>query len=163
MDIMKSITRHIGREISEHDISDLHRIHGPQTEANGGSPNRAAPNIVCRVNRRTVKHEVFANKKHLRSHPHPDSPNLGIFEDLTPLRSRMLYALRNRRNPEGGAKTFKYTWSKEGRLYCRTEEQTKTGHNQKLPKPGIVNRPQDLKKLGFNDVEIENIINNTRK
>ena len=74
----------------------------------------------------------------------------------------MLYALRNRTNT-GGNKTFKYTWSKEGRLYCRTEEQTKIGQNQKLPKPGVVNRPQDLKKLGFTDVEIENIISNTRK
>ena len=63
----------------------------------------------------------------------------------------MRYALRNRVN-SAGQKEYKFTWSKEGRIFCRTEAQTKpTGNGQKLPKPGIVNKPSDLIKLGFSE------------
>ena len=160
MQILKDITQHIGREITDQDISDIHRVN-PQTESNGGT-NRI-PNIIVRVNRRTVKHDIFAKKRHLRAYPHPRYTNVGIYEDLTPLRNRMLYALRNKTNMEGGAKKFKFTWSKEGRLYCRTEEQTQVGPGQKLAKPGIVNKPQDLLKLGFSESEVNDIIYNKRK
>ena len=158
--IIQDVTKHIGREITEQDISDIHRLPN-QNEANGG--NRGASTIICRLNRRRVKYEVMDKKKHLRSYPHPVYSNLGIYEDLTPLRSRMLYALRNRTN-SAGMKEFKFTWSKEGRIFCRTEQQTKpVGPGQKLPKPGIVNKPSDLLKLGFNEQEVQDIINNKRK
>ena len=75
----------------------------------------------------------------------------------------MLYALRNRTN-SSGMKVYKFTWSKEGRIFCRTEQQTKpVGQGQKLPKPGIVNKPSDLPKLGFTEQEVQDIINNKRK
>ena len=157
IDVVKSVTKHMGKEISEHDISDIHRLNN-QSEANGAT---RVPNIICRVNRRRVKYEIMDNKKHLRAYPHPDYPNLGIYEDLTPLRSRILYALRNRKN-ENGSNTFKFTWSKEGRIFCRTEQQTKPGLGQKLPKPGIVNKPSDLMKLGFTEQEVKDIVCNKR-
>ena len=157
-EIIKDISKHIGREVAEHEISDAHRIHVP-AETSGGV---RIPTIICRLNRRTVKYDLFAKKKHLRSYPHPKYANLGIYEDLSPLRSRMLYALRNKTN-DNGAKTFKYTWSKEGRLYCRTEQQTQVGPGQKLPKPGVVNKPDDLMKMGFSKTEVEQIVNNIRK
>ena len=102
-------------------------------------------------------------KKQLRTNQHKDYPNIGIYEDLTPLRSRMLYALRNRKNQDGNS-VFKFTWSKEGRIFCRTEQQTRTtGPGMKLPKPGIVNKPNDLIKLGFTEQEVNDIITNKRK
>ena len=153
-EIIKDISKHIGVDVADHEISDVHRIHA-HAEANGGT---RVPTIICRLNRRTVKYDLFAKKKHLRSYPHPKYTNLGIYEDLSPLRSRMLYALRNRTS-ENGAKTFKYTWSKEGRLYCRTEQQAQALPGQKLPKPGVVNQPNDLLKLGFSKTEVEVIIN----
>ena len=74
----------------------------------------------------------------------------------------MLYALRNKKN-EDGFKTFKFTWSKEGKIFCRTEEQTKpVGPGQKLPRPGVVNKPNDLQKLGFTKQQVQDIINNKR-
>ena len=95
--------------------------------------------------------------------PHRDYPNIGIYEDLTPLRSRILYALRNKKNQDGN-KTYKFTWSKEGRIFCRTEQQTRSsGSGNKLPKPGIVNKPSDLLKLGFTEKEVNEIIINKRK
>ena len=90
------MTNHIGVEINERDISDIHRLPS-LTESNGIK----TPGIIVRVNRRRVKYGVMDNKKQLRSRPHPEYPNVGIYEDLTPLRSRMLYALRNRKNDQG--------------------------------------------------------------
>ena len=159
IDVVQSVTRHIGREIAESEISDIHRLPNNQTDTNGSS----APGIIIRVNRRRVKHEIMDKKKHLRSSPHRDYPNVGIYEDLTPLRSRILYALRNKKNQDGN-KTYKFTWSKEGRIFCRTEQQTRSsGSGNKLPKPGIVNKPSDLLKLGFTEIEVNEIIINKRK
>ena len=159
IEVVQSVTRHIGREIAESEISDIHRLPNNQTDTNGSS----APGIIIRVNRRRVKHEIMDKKKHLRSSPHRDYPNIGIYEDLTPLRSRILYALRNKKNQDGN-KTYKFTWSKEGRIFCRTEQQTRnSGTSNKLPKPGIVNKPSDLLKLGFTEKEVNEIIINKRK
>ena len=159
IEVVQSVTRHIGREIAESEISDIHRLPNNQTDTNGSS----APGIIIRVNRRRVKHEIMDKKKHLRSSPHRDYPNIGIYEDLTPLRSRILYALRNKKNQDGN-KTYKFTWSKEGRIFCRTEQQTRSsGSGNKLPKPGIVNKPSDLLKLGFTEKEVNEIIINKRK
>ena len=75
----------------------------------------------------------------------------------------MLYALRNRKI-EDGTKMYKFTWSKEGKIFCRTEEQTKpVGSGQKLPRSGVVNKPKDLLKLGFTEQQVEEIIINKRK
>ena len=83
------MTKHVGREVNEQDISDILQLPN-QNEANGGAG--AASTIICRVNR-CVKYEVMDMKKHLQLYPHPDYPNLGIYEDLIPLHSRMLHAL----------------------------------------------------------------------
>ena len=156
--IAKSVTKHIGREISEHEISDIHRLPSPNNSTN--STNNV-PGIILRVNRRTVKHTIMDNKKILRTSPHAEYPNLAIYEDLTPLRSRILYALRNR--TKDGNKVFKFTWSKQGRIYCRTEEQSKPGPDRKLPRPSVVNKPNDLLKLGFSEQEVKEIIQTKRK
>ena len=107
-----------------------------------------------------TKFNLFDKKSSLRTSPHPDYPNAAIYEDLTPQRSRMLYKLRNRTDHTGN-KVYKFTWTREGRIYCRTEQESqRSSPNVKLPKPHAVNRPQDLSKLGFSQQEIENIIYN---
>ena len=79
-----------------------------------------------------------------------------VYEDVTPLRSRIMYELRHR----GNKLTFKYVWSRGGRIYCRTPEEAK---QNPVPRHHIINKPEDLKKVGFNDTEIENIIMNRRQ
>ena len=159
IEVVQSVTRHIGREIAESEISDIHRLPNNQTDTSGSRVS----GIIIRVNRSRIKHGIMDKKKHLRSSPHRDYPNIGIYEDLTPLRSRILYALRNKKNQDGN-KTYKFTWSKEGRIFCRTEQQTRnSGTSNKLPKPGIVNKPSDLLKLGFTEKEVNEIIINKRK
>ena len=59
VNVIKDITKHIGGEVNEHDISDIHRLPG-QNEANASTNGGArAPTIICRVNRRRVKYEVI--------------------------------------------------------------------------------------------------------
>ena len=53
---------------------------------------------------------------------------------------------------------------REERIFCRTEQQTKpAGPGQKLPKPGIVNTPRDLIKLGFTEQEVKAIVSNKKE
>ena len=86
--------------------------------------------------------------------PNPPFPNIAIYEDVTPLKSRIIYALRNRKNSDGG-KIYRFVWSREGRIFCRTESESQESPQ---PPPHIVNGPQDLEKLGWSELEIEDII-----
>ena len=69
-----------------------------------------------------------------------------------------MYELRNR----GNKTAFKYVWSREGRIYARKPEEVNPRNPSDQPKPHIIYRPEDLKKLGWTDEEILNIIENKR-
>ncbi|CAL4144149.1 unnamed protein product, partial [Meganyctiphanes norvegica] len=99
-------------------------------------------------------------KSHQRTHtgtisgsPHPDA---AIYEDVTPLHSRILYQLRNQKDQDDNKK-WKYVWSdrsRKCRINCRTLEESDMIPQ---PEPHIVNRVEDLKNLGFTDEEINDI------
>ena len=74
-----------------------------------------------------------------------------IYEDVTPLRSRIMFQLRNKDDK----KAFKYVWSRGLRIYARTHEEAAM---EPQPKPHIISNPDDLLKLGFTEIEVENII-----
>ena len=80
-----------------------------------------------------------------------------MYEDVTPLRSRIMYHLRQR----GDKQAFKFVWSKAGRIYARTPAQAALPREQQGP-PLKINTPDDLSKVGFSTTEIEDIINNVR-
>ena len=75
-----------------------------------------------------------------------------LYEDVTPLRSRIMYQLRQREDK----KAFKYVWSKGGRIYARTHAEADQTINQ--PPPHKINNPDDLLKIGFSQEEIDSII-----
>lgn len=161
--IVNDIAQHIGAEAP--DSSTMHRIftRNDAVVTDGTGRRSKEPSIIMRMVRRTGKFDFMDKRKVLRTNPHPDYPDLAIYEDLTPLRSRMLYALRNRKDSEGH-KVYKFTWSKEGRIYCRTEEESKRKlPNGKQPKPRVVNRLEDLADLGFTQEEIFNIAQGRRQ
>ena len=81
-----------------------------------------------------------------------------MYEDVTPLRSRIMYQLRQRNDKQA----FKFVWSKAGRIYARTPEEAALPRDQQQ-KPLIINTPDDLTKAGFSEAEIEDIIKNPRK
>ena len=82
--------------------------------------------------------------------------SVAIYEDVTPLRSRIMYELRQREDK----KKFRYVWSRGGRIFCRTTEEVAMS---KMPKPHVINKPEDLIEVGFSHGEIENIIKNKRQ
>ena len=161
-EICKEISAQIGYPITDADISVSHRImsNNKNTQGQQEIPGAAAaptnkrkpPRIILRVNRRDVKTKLFENRKQISSKPNVPIKykNVAIYEDLTPLRSRIMYELRSR----GDRKAFKYVWSRGGRMYCRpTDDADKT----------TINTPQDLAKVGFSSQEIEDIIHLKKK
>ena len=161
--VVIELAEHLGVEIDEEDLSTAHRIHikedkedTTQTTANG-KPKRI-PSIIAKCVRRNVKTKVFENRKQIIAKPGCKWPEAAIYEDVTPLRSRILYEMRNRKDDDD-KKMFKYVWSREGRMYCRTEEEAT---KQPQPKPHVINRAEDLMKLGWTEKEVEEIIWNKR-
>ena len=162
--ICKEISAHIGYTITDADISVSHRIMPsnkntqeqqqtvPGAAAAPATNRRKPPRIILRVNRRDVKTKLFEKRKEISSKPNVPIKykNVAIYEDVTPLRSRIMFELRSR----GDRKAFKYVWSRGGRIYCRaTDDADRT----------TINTPQDLAKVGFSQQEIEDIINLKKK
>ena len=114
---------------------------------------------------RDVKHELFGSRKQIKEKAGAPYPNAMIVEDVTPLRSRIMYQLRNRLDRDGN-KVYKFVWSREGRIFCRTEaeslQRNSSGQIQQ-PKPHIVNKVDDLKALGWSEEEVDDIRFNRRK
>ena len=151
--IIKKTVNHLGVSLEEKDISVAHRLNTKDTRVEG---DKSA--IIVKFVRREKKNEVFLAKKKLRTEPLNEYGDLRIYEDVTPLRNRMLYHLRNRKNSDG-SKKFAYTWTRDGRIHWRSEEEAR-----KTPQPPAhaVNTPKDLAKLGFSQQEIYDIVNNVR-
>ena len=163
--IIKDIGDQVGVPIQDSDISVIHRLMPFKKNDSENSrtipglpiPEKKIPSIIARFTRREVKSKFFEARKTLSTKP--DVPvklkSAAIYEDVTPLRSRIMYELRQRDDKQ----KFKYVWSRGGRIYCRTpEEALKTP----TPAPHKINKPEDLKSVGFSDDEIEKIIKNIR-
>ena len=170
-DIVKKIAKHTtGEDLEDADISVAHRLMSKDDRSTTNNQNTANgtpkkhPNIMVKFASGFKKTKVFDSRKKTTSEPGCPYPNIAIYEDVTPLRSRMLYALRNRKESgDPNKKLYRYVWSKNGRIYALTEQQVTAADQLNRPKPKIVNCPQDLTHLGFTDKEIEDIIHNRNK
>ena len=162
--IVKDIAKHTtGEELDDNEISVAHRVMSKEdrekldnTPYIAGAPvtPKNAPSIVVKFCKRNTKSKIFESRKQTAAKPNCPHPKAEIYEDVTPLRSRILYALRNKKD-NADNKVFRYVWSREGRIFCRTEAESKQSPQ---PKPNIINRPQDLSKLGWTQLEIDEII-----
>ena len=156
--IVKDIAAHVGVPIEDKDISVAHRLNtsddkeDPTETTESGKPKRI-PSIIVKFVQRDVKTAIFnARSQNVKKAGSPH-PNAAIYEDVTPLRSRIMYQLRNRKD-QGDNRKWRYVWSREGRIYCRTLEQSEQSPQ---PRPTTVNRVEDLKNLGFSEQEINAI------
>ena len=169
---LKEVAKHIfkhtsGKDLEDKDISVVHRIGIPKTEQQNrnqttGSVRQDKPsNIIVRYTVRDIKSEQYKNRKQIRDTAGCKYPNAAIYEDVTPLRSRIMYELRNRMDSANN-KIWKFVWSRDGKIFVRTEDEAKMDKDS-APKPKCVQRPEDLKTLGFSEAEIKDIIINKRK
>ena len=155
-DIVKKVVKNIGLPFDDKDISVSHRLMSKEQMDKQITPanrDKKVPAIIVRVINRDIKAKILTNRKNLALNPEcpADIKGATMYEDVTPLRSRIMYALRHRNNKTA----FKYVWSKGGRIYAQTHAQAA---QDPQPPPLIVNTPDDLAKLGFSEQEIEDII-----
>ena len=132
--IVKDIAKHTtGEDLHENEISVAHRIMSKENrdklDAIPFNPHAAvtkenSPSIIVKFCKRNTRAKVFDHRKQNATKPNSPHPKAEIYEDVTPIRSRILYALRNRSDGSGN-KLYRYVWSREGRLYCRTETEAK--------------------------------------
>ena len=160
-DLVMKVAEFIGEPILASDISVSHRLPPRKTENVNGSARLHHPTIICKFVHRSTRNRVIRAKKQLAVRPNNPNPDAFICEDVTPLRSRIMYQLRNRDDK----KAFKHVWSIDGRIYCRTPEQAEQAaearrRKQPEPRASVVNNPSDLLKLGWTQQEIEDIMNN---
>ena len=161
--ILKDIAKYCGVDIKDSDISVTHRLmdrpnrdtkipvtHSLMSKEQMDRPNRDTniPVLIARVNRRDLKTKLLEGRQNITTNPQcPENLKKAImYEDLTPLKSRIIYQLRQRKQ------AFRYVWSKGGRIFALTHENA--------ARPYIINTPDDLSKVGFSYTEIENIIYN---
>ena len=154
--ITKDLGKYSGVNIDDCDISCGHRLMSKsELEKRAASSQRKdqAPPIIVRLNRRDLKDKLLAACKNIKLNKDCPEYLKGVraYEDVTPLRSRMMYQLRQRDDK----KAFKYVWSRGGRIFVRTHEEAEA---EPQPKPHIINHPDDLSKVGFSESEIEAII-----
>ena len=167
--IVIDVAKDAGIEIKKDDISIAHRINTRGDATNNNETNirgkpKKIPSIIARIKSRKLRNEIFLARKTLHENTAPTHTGARIYDDVTPLRSRILYALRNRKLPGTETKKYKFVWSREGRIFARTEEESKMRINRNgkdIPHPPhIINNPQDLKDLGWSPEEILDIIDN---
>ena len=129
------------------------------SQINPSNRDTKIPVIIARVNRRDLKTKLLEAKKTITANVNCPNhlKNALIYEDVTPLRSRIMYHLRQR----GNKLAYRYVWSKGGRIYARTPEEAALPCDQQQ-RPHIVNTPDDLEKLGFTKKEVSDIIYNVR-
>ena len=129
------------------------------SQINPSNRDAKIPIIIARVNRRDLKVNLLQAKKTITTNVQCPAhlKNALIYEDVTPLRSRVMYHLRQRDDKQA----FRYVWSKGGRIYARTPQEAALPRDQQ-PKPHIFNTPDDLEKVGFSKKEVLDIINNVR-
>ena len=166
--IVVDIVKHTGVQLEKDDISIAHHINTYHDTVDSNT-NKKAPSIICKLKSGNKRSKIFDAKRQIRVKPSPPHPTAGIYDDVTPLRSRILYALRNKKVEGSDKKKCEFVWSREGRIYCRTEDESKqkvmnhTTGREAMPKPHIVNKPQDLEKLGWSRQEILDIIHNKKQ
>ena len=156
---VKEFTEHIGAPVKPEEISTIHRLQSGDARvdenATAVSGNTVRiPNTIVKLVHRDVKTKIFNARKQNVDKPGSPYPDAVIYEDVTPLRSRIMYQLRNRKDTDGN-KMWKFVWSRDGRIFCRTEEESR---QTPQTKPHVVNRVEDLRKLQFSESEIKDII-----
>ena len=160
--IVKDVAKYCGVPMTDSDISVSHRLMSKEkmdAQTNPANRDKKIPVIIARVTTRDLKIKLLEAKKTLSTNVNcpVELKKATMYEDMTPLRSRVMYHLRQRNDKQA----FKFVWSKAGRIYARTPEQAALPRDEQGP-PHKINTPDDLSKVGFSKPEIEDIINNVR-
>ena len=98
-----------GARVHAGDISVLHRV-GKKNQGQGQGQRQGPRPVIVSFISRNKKSEILHMKKNLKNKAGYD--DVFIFEDVTRLRSKLLYFVKNL--PEVGR-----AWTKDGQVFCR--------------------------------------------
>ena len=118
-EIVKDVAKYCGVEINDLDLSTSHRLMSREemdSQINPSNRDTKIPVIIARVNRRDLKTRLLEAKKTITTNVQCPAhlKNVLIYEDVTPLRSRIMYQLRQRNDKQA----FRYVWSKGGQRWA---------------------------------------------
>ena len=90
--IVKDVAKYCGVPLSDSDISVSHRLMSKEKMDSSNHDNKI-PVIIARVTRRDLKHSLLEAKKTLQTNVDcpPELKKATMYEDVTPLRSRIMY------------------------------------------------------------------------
>ena len=135
-----SLFNDIGVAVDRQDISVFHR-NGP------AKPGKPRP-ILCRFVSRQKRDEVLANKKKLKDIPALKS--ISIFEDLTPLRSRLLGLVKSMENVD-------YAYTVNGKIVACLKQAGSAAKDKANQKKVYIESPDDLFKLGVKEIPFDKL------
>ena len=100
-EIVKNVAKYCGVEINDVDLSTSHRLMSKEemnSQINPSNRDSKIPPIIARVNRRDIKTKLLEAKKTITTNVQCPThlKNALIYEDVTPLCSRIMYHLRLR-------------------------------------------------------------------
>ena len=106
--IIKDLGKYAGVPITDADISISHRLMSKEELLKLG-PNSKAPPLIARFNRRNIATRLLGARKNIMANTETplNLKNTAMYEDVTPMKSRILFQLRNRDDK----KAFKFVWS----------------------------------------------------
>ena len=140
--VLKLCTK-MGCEVKREDISAVHRSGQKQVGENAGGRHRTNRPVLVKFVSRKNKASVMKNKKNLKDITDAALKNVYVNDDLTPLRSKLLHKAKTTPGVERVNSTH------DGRLVCTMRK----GPGETTAKTVVIETPDDLFKLGVNDVD----------
>lgn len=125
-----SLGESVAVNISESDVSAIHRL-GKKTQ------NRSRQ-VIVRFTNRTVRNRFLAARKKLKDSA--SYKDIYVTEDLTQLRFKLLHMVK-------GCEDVKTAFTREGKIHAIMKNGSKE----------IIDNPDDLFKLGFDNVDFQKL------
>ena len=138
----------VGINITNDNIVEANRLRRPSNnqhqESNDNNRQTSVPGpIIVRLTSKILKLDLLKKSRALKNNN--NFKRVYIKEELTPLRWKYYHYCRNLR-------VTNYVTSRGGTVTCFTGDNSNTNDR---PKPIFINTPQDLLKLGVNNIDYE--------
>ena len=143
--LVTKVFKDAGVDIDPEDFHAVHRNGPPRKPGD----NSIRPILVKFVSRKK-KQEVMRKKKTLKEKEGYDKTY--VLEDLTPLRSKLLKYIKNRKDLFNLA----FVWTSEGKILCQPQY-PKGLAKEKRPRAIVIESPDELFKIGAQRIDYEEL------
>ena len=137
---IQELASEIGVDMKDTDISVAHRV---KSKGKKGNP------IIVRFVRRESKIQMMMNKKKLKE----QNKEIYIQEDLTQLRSRLLWTVKKDEGTEAA-------WLRDGKIHCLLKNPCKQSNGIAIKKV-VIDTPDDLFNIGWDEDKMRGLYGNS--